>query len=241
MKTLVIADIHNRIQWIEDALPKLKEKYNYDEVVFLGDYFDSFHDNHWMAMNTAHWLKKSLAHPDRIHLLGNHDMPYRFPQNDSLWCPGFTPLKCKSVAQILTTADWDLTRPAYTSNGWLFSHAGFSPDLCTHPVNGSLSTIELVAEAAKGIEILRGGLHHPLFLPGARMEEPVMGGITWMDWDEEAVVYPGVKQLVGHTPSNCVRTLQTPEGEMHCMDTHNKLLCLITDGNLEIIPNEFNI
>lgn len=240
MKTLVISDIHNRIQWLEGALPKLKEKYNIDEFVFLGDYFDSFHDDHWMAINTAHWLKKSLDQPDRVHLVGNHDMPYRFPSNDALWCPGFTQLKCTAIAQILTVEDWNKTKPAYSSNGWLFSHAGFSPQLCMHPVTGAQPAEVLVNEAVKGIELLRANFPHPLFLAGARMGEPVMGGVTWMDFDDEAEVYPGVKQLVGHTPDSYVRIKQTAEGEMRCMDTGNKLLCLITDGNLEVIPNEYN-
>lgn len=239
MTTLVISDIHNKIHWIEPALLVLKEKYDYDEVVFLGDYFDNFHDNHWVVMETARWLKESLTHSNRIHLLGNHDMPYRFPNNDSLGCPGWSPLKSKSVNSVMLLSDWEKTIPAYASNGWLFSHAGFSPQLCTHPVKGFLPADELVSSAVKGIELLKANFPHPLFLPGSRMGEPVMGGITWMDWDDEAEIYPGVKQLVGHTPDNCVRVKHSPEGEMHCMDTHNKHLCVITNGQLEIIKNEY--
>lgn len=238
-KTLVISDIHNRTRWIEHGLAELKKKYEYDEVVFLGDYFDSRHDNQWNAMTTAQWLKNSLTHTDRVHLMGNHDMPYRFPTNDAVHCPGFNPNKCRAINGIMTPEDWKKILPAYVSNGWLFSHAGFSPDLCTHPVNGPLSAEQLVESAVKGLEMLRANFPHPLFLAGSRMAEPVMGGITWMDWNDEAEAYPGVKQLVGHTPSNCVRTIQTPEGEIHCMDTGNQLVCLITDGVLEIIPNEY--
>lgn len=238
MKTLVISDIHNKVYWIEKALAELKTKYDYDEVVFLGDYFDSWHDDHWVAGNTAHWLKQSLAQPNRIHLIGNHDMPYRFPNNDSVHCPGFNSWKCKMINSILTHEDWNKLLPAYASNGWLFSHAGFSPEFIDVG-KGPLTAPELVESAMRGLEIVKANMPHPLFLAGSRMCEPNMGGITWADFDDEASVYPGVKQLVGHTPGKEVRTLITPEGELSCMDTGNTIVCLITDGELTSIPNEY--
>ena len=41
MKTLVIPDVHQRINNVEWILENEK---GYDEVVFLGDWFDSFFD-----------------------------------------------------------------------------------------------------------------------------------------------------------------------------------------------------
>ena len=49
MKTIIVSDIHNRVDWIEPTLSLLK----YDNVIFIGDYFDDFGDTHKDAENTA--------------------------------------------------------------------------------------------------------------------------------------------------------------------------------------------
>ncbi|MBU4076480.1 MAG: hypothetical protein KKD46_06750 [Euryarchaeota archaeon] len=40
MRTVIISDLHNRVDWIESTLSIL----DFDKVVFLGDYFDDFDD-----------------------------------------------------------------------------------------------------------------------------------------------------------------------------------------------------
>lgn len=237
MTTIVISDIHNSVDWIESTLAELYTKYTYDEVVFLGDYFDSFGDNFTHALKTAKWLKQSLEQKNRVHLMGNHDMPYRFPYNEAVWCPGYHPSKKETIRSVLTAEDWDKCKGAYYSNGFVFSHAGFHPDVITCPVTGPLSPEALVSAAADGLEQIKSGLANALYLPGSRMGEARIGGITWADWDDEAVVYPGISQVVGHTPGKFVRELQTPEDVMFALDTRNKHIGVIIDGKITFIPN----
>ncbi len=232
MTTLIISDIHNRVNWIEPGLAKLKKDLNYDEVVFLGDYFDQFGDNPFEVGGTAAWLRQSLNNEDRIHLLGNHDMPYMCPYNDSQWCPGYTPAKGNSVRS--TIADWSKLKPAYFTQGFLLSHAGFQEDVVTHPVNGAPDDgPALVTLAEFHLEKVKSGISATLFLPGSRMSEKRTGGITWCDWDDEFVHFPNISQVVGHTPGRKVRQLLGPDGVNYCMDTHNQHIGIIKDGVIE--------
>ena len=80
--------------------PDLHEAPNLDEVeaaiwreapsrtVFLGDYFDQFYDTPDDAARTARWHKGSLAEPNRVHLWGNHDLAYGFPNMRVRSSPG---------------------------------------------------------------------------------------------------------------------------------------------------------
>lgn len=234
MTTIIISDIHNRVNWIEKGLLKLKDIYNYDEVVFLGDYFDNFGDCPFVAGGTAIWLKESLRHSDRIHLLGNHDMPYMIPHNDSLWCPGYSVPKSRAVRNILTDEMWEKFRPAYFTQGYLLSHAGFNPKLVEHPITGIPDQNGLVLLAEEGLKRVKTGLSHPLFLAGSRMSEPYIGGITWCDWNDEFVGIPGINQIVGHTPNQKIQKIEMSSLN-YCMDTHNQHFGIIKDGELSFV------
>lgn len=231
MTTIVIPDIHNHWGWIEPALEILKKKYNYDEVVFLGDYFDSFHDSAFMAQGTAMWLKKSVNEPDRIHLLGNHDMPYMH-SNPCLYCPGFSQAKKNVINSNLTREDWDKFKPAYFTQDFLMSHAGFHPNLITHPVKGIPTPEELVGMADWGLNSIKTGIFHELFLPGSRMAEQRHGGITWQDWDDEFAPVDGVNQIVGHTPGREPRAIVNNLSKSYCIDARGEYIGVIIDGEL---------
>lgn len=235
MTTIIISDIHNRVNWIEKGLTKLKEIYNYDEVVFLGDYFDNFHDSSFEAGGTAIWLKESLRYNDRVHLLGNHDMPYMVPTNDSLWCPGFTPEKAKVIRNTLTTEMWEKFKPAHFTQNYLLSHAGFNPKLVTHPVTGIPSPQDLVVLAEEGLQKVKMNFAHPLFLAGSRMSTGHIGGITWGDWEDEFMGIDGIDQIVGHTPDRKVQTYVAVGSMNYCMDTHNQHIGIIKDGELSFV------
>lgn len=239
MKTLVISDLHNHVDWVEPALMEYLIQYQYDEVVFLGDYFDNFHDTPFIASKTADWLKGSLMFPNRIHLVGNHDMPYMCPANASQWCPGFDRLKLLAINSIITPADWAKLRPAYHSNGWLFSHAGFQEDLIPYNPEGAMGADELVRLAEEALERVKRNEPDPLFLPGARFGQKNTGGITWCDWEREFLPYPHINQMVGHTPGSYPRAEHRPDSKNYCVDCYTTVT-LITDGEVEFIKKKSN-
>ncbi len=123
-RILVIPDLHNRIQWVEPFLLSLEGRY--DTILFLGDYFDSTNDTVEDAQASALWLKKSLTLSNRLHLCGNHDIAYRFPQYG---VSGFTYKKYKAINEILSEEDWLRLSFVETIDGVFYSHGGIDASL----------------------------------------------------------------------------------------------------------------
>jgi hypothetical protein len=167
----------------------------------LGDYFDDFGDTPRLAAETAYWLAYSLRQPDRIHLLGNHDLPYLYPGNARLFCPGFTAEKQLEIEHQLRNAPCDRLQLAHCGHGWLFTHAGFAGRFAEGEPPESLAT-----KANNLLTHLAEGHHEPWLVPGVACggSEPV-GGVTWLDWNTEFWPVPGLHQIVGHTPGKFAR------------------------------------
>lgn len=237
MKTLIISDIHNRTRWINPFLYNYKQAYGYDQVVFLGDYFDQFGDGPNEAKETALWLKASLQHKDRIHLLGNHDMPYMCPGNELLWCPGWDKYKNTAVNRVMTPQAWDMLRPCVEVDGWLLSHAGASEWVFNHPIKG-ISLNSIIEQTEKALIEAKKNNITVEFGYGSRMDSlvNVTGGITWLDWNDEFVPIEGINQIVGHTPGNQPKRKNVLHGnsENWCLDTHSQHIGILLNGTLTI-------
>lgn len=193
---LVVGDIHNRWSQAETILQRLKGRYR--KAILLGDSFDSFGDTSADAAATARWLAGSLTKPDRIHLLGNHDLPYLFPQNSHLYCPGFCSEKQSVIEKELEGSPVERLKLAHAEEGWLFSHAGFAPE------HASSETPESLTHRTNSLlPTLHEDRYEPLLAVGAgRGGSSIVGGITWLDWWSEFVPIPGLNQIVGHTPDH---------------------------------------
>jgi hypothetical protein len=102
MNYLIIPDVHNRVEWAESLIATFPGRV----VIFLGDYFDNYEDTPSIARHTAQWLRYSLDQ-GRIHLMGNHDLPYRWA---GITCPGWTKDKHREVNRVLAHYDWGKLR-----------------------------------------------------------------------------------------------------------------------------------
>jgi len=58
MRTLIVPDMHNRV----DKVVRLITEIPHDRIVFLGDYFDDFHDTEHIAEKAA----KLVCVPQRV-------------------------------------------------------------------------------------------------------------------------------------------------------------------------------
>ena len=185
-KILVIGDVHNK--WVmAEAIASSYD--NTHTVIFVGDYFDDFGDSSIDADQTARWLKKSLEKPNRIHLLGNHDINYAYYNirpgsnlGDQIYnCSGYTPQKDDAINRILTNEDWDKIKIAHYENGFWFSHAGFHPiwfgdfnGMTNESIQKKLDSIKIAVETRSycgelgGAGRCRGGSHR-------------IGGLLWRD------------------------------------------------------------
>jgi len=203
---LVIPDIHHKTR-MADAILDAPTEHHIDYIVFLGDYFDDFGDTPAISARTAEWLKESLGKPNRIHLMGNHDLHYRYWRHEYMRNPytGWTSEKARAINDVLTPGDWDKLKWFHhePAGNWLFSHAGLHPDMLP-PLNsddGEPNVCDALATAcARATRALELGGRHPLFRAGlARGGKQAVGGIVWLDWHSEFVPFH-FHQVVGHTP-----------------------------------------
>lgn len=182
-RTLIIPDIHNKYDIAESII----HKENPDNVVFLGDYFDSYYDTLENTEQTAQWLKESIEKENRIHLLGNHDLSYL---DKNFYCPGFS----EGKLFVIKKTGVDLTKLQYYCwvGDWLCTHAGLTNDFFSAYNYKNLSIekfldnmIENNSNRLYDISCYRGGT-------------AAHAGILWCDYDE-FIDIPDVKQIFGHT------------------------------------------
>ncbi|MFW6226313.1 MAG: metallophosphoesterase, partial [bacterium] len=76
-KVLFIGDVHGKPDWSDFFYDAFKD---FREIVFLGDYVDSFYINaHEQIKNLKNIINLKKEHSDKITLLlGNHDYAYIF-------------------------------------------------------------------------------------------------------------------------------------------------------------------
>lgn len=235
MKSLVIGDVHEKIRWIEDVIKRESP----DEVIFLGDYFDSFITTPQTVKDTCEWLVYSLKQKNRIHLLGNHEQYYRWPLVKKFVCSGNTQDKQQLISSILKFEHWDKIKLFHFSQGYLFSHAGVSERLFAHPVQGL--TLDIIREECeKAITTAQSGGARPALQAGwSRGGSERDGGITWLDFSCEAMPVVGFHQIVGHTPVNSptsgdivkyVPNKKNPTGTIRTVDFKGRFYTIIKDG-----------
>lgn len=257
-KSIIISDIHNRVDWIEDALssPILQP---YNNVIFLGDYFDDFNDTPQDVANAAKWLKLSLQKPNRIHLTGTHDLWYRFPYNRFIAASGNTEAKMYAIRSILNQEEWNKLYLYHYEQNFLLTHAGTHINLISEYVfkhknlfdkyivnkELQLSGQEIVDKIVKpatieAIDRIKDGYSHPWLDAGVvRGEIQPVGGITWLDWRYEFKPIPGLNQIVGHTE------LKEPEEKYiktsinYNLDTRNHHLGILENGIFIWIENPY--
>ena len=249
-KIIAIGDIHNH--WVEAEA--IASKYDSTHtIVFAGDYFDNFGDSAIEADQTARWLKESLSKPNRVHLMGNHDINYAYfnlrpgsSLGDQIYtCSGYSPAKDDAINRIMSNEDWDKIKFAHKENGFWFSHAGFHPFWFSSPPYGmddqiieiklkkiqkSIEDREFSNELA-GAGKCRGGMNK-------------VGGLLWRDamresytgsyWNDES----GIKQVSGHTPMYKGIDIEETRNKGLCIDIDcglSQVLEILEDGTYNII------
>jgi hypothetical protein len=211
---LIISDIHNQVDKAEEII----RDHGKDRVViFLGDYFDNFGDSPSDAKNTAEWLLYSLHKPSRIHLMGNHDAPYRWSVTQ---CPGWTVRKHREVLRVLKKQDWERIKLYHVIERFprplILSHAGFTlqnvydiRDEADLWVGGRSRGVadttpgEIISEIGRQSDICiqkaNNQEYHHFMSMGSRMGVSRPGGPWWVDKVWFAAIN-GIDQMVGHTP-----------------------------------------
>lgn len=221
MKIQIIPDIHTGITRVE----KIIQDENADRVVFLGDYFDAFGDTLEETNQVAWWLKKSMDNPQRIHLLGNHDLSYR---NQNYMCSGFSEGKLFAIKN--TKIDLTKLHHYCWVGDWLCTHAGLSYDFFKAYSEGRRVEDFLRELAWKNESRLYDCSVH-------RGGRNAYGGILWCDYEEFNDI-PNINQMFGHTHGSEVRHSVSEVSEHYCIDTGLKHYGVYdTETNLMTVVN----
>jgi len=261
MKTLVIPDVHQRINNVKWILENEKD---YDEVVYLGDHFDSFLEPPHVAgfEETCEFLRHLvLDHPNKdkfVFLIGNHDLSYinenkdfssnRISKTVKYYCSGFTASKAKKFRHQFY--DRGLRDEFFTEHfkivhrtqGFTLSHAGLSDKHIPYGLTPEDLIEKIIPVVWKNFRDFTRP--HNYLISGAgycRGGDCNIGGVLWLDWNNEFYASVDIgKQIVGHThvkEPQCL-AMNTPY-ESWNLDTE-KDYGIIIDGRMTTkrIPEE---
>lgn len=214
MKTLIVPDIHESIAGLAIVTTMLDKA---DRVVFLGDWFDTFAKlKQPIAM--ADFIMDHKDDPKYTWLMGNHDAHY-FYRHPMLRCSGYN-IHAQDYLDTLYPHLRDNFKIFTDVDGWLVSHAGFTP-----------ATYEKFANAEaeqQALTDISHGISHDMFAAGrARGGHAEVGGPTWLDWTKEFQDVPNVKQIVGHSAG--LRPRESKGGSW-CIDCNLTCVGWVEDG-----------
>lgn len=198
MKILIIPDIHNK----HVRAQRIIDSEGSDKIIFLGDYFDDFHDSVQDVKETAKWLKNSLTDKNRIHLFGNHDIGYAFPCNSYCICSGWEKEKSRAINNIFSDDDWRQFKWFHNEDDVLFFHGGMD-ERRVRANETILSNILEYLEEQSEIAFRRASTLNPhSFYEAGRSRGGIwpVGGLLWCDFIREFKHHSLFHSIVGHTP-----------------------------------------
>jgi predicted MPP superfamily phosphohydrolase len=154
---LIIPDIHGRDFWKEPC------KNWKGKVVFLGDYVDPYPEEKISLedsiLNFINILDYTEENKNCILLLGNHDIPYIYP-NNLYYVTRHNKIKEKEIQSLFSEA---IFKYIYIEDKYLFSHAGVdSRWLCAEKLNIKSLNYKLDEnpDLAWDVPYLRGGYNN---------------------------------------------------------------------------------
>lgn len=128
MTRIAIGDIHGNDIW-----KKIIEK-PYDEVIFIGDYFDTFEDipSFKQIYNFNEILDFKRANPDKVFVLfGNHEFHYLWKAYDRYG--GYQRFNSTFISEVVNRAVSDeLLQICRITDNIVFSHAGITKTWCAN-------------------------------------------------------------------------------------------------------------
>ena len=261
---LIIPDVHQDIRWVRRILKT--ENGNFSEIIFLGDYWDSFNSPPAVATagETADFLNEVRAQYPCTCLAGNHDLPYleawAYLDNElapdclKYACPGFQIEKAIAIRDRLDRGFWNDLQLTTFRNGHLISHAGVHPVFWPKGLGVQTALLALATAGKRALDAIRIAvftdfqgficaprstlLSHAEVVEIDHDETHHIGGPLWLDWHTQFVDDLPVPQIVGHTSDTLG---PRKRGRSWCVDGYQTCYALLApDGALEVrYPERF--
>lgn len=122
-KTLSIGDLHGLDVWKKALFGKIYDMDNFDKIIFIGDYVDSFSVSPILQLhNLKILIELKIKYPSKIVLLyGNHDIHYsHYPKYR---CTGFQSINYLNYMKLFND-NLNLFQLAYQYEDTIWTHAG---------------------------------------------------------------------------------------------------------------------
>jgi len=216
-KVLFIGDLHGNNDWEQMTKDALKHFY---DIVFLGDYVDSFHIKSSQQLynlnNLCHFIRKNK---DKVSaLLGNHDYAY-IHNIDSI--SGKQYMQAHEYKKIfqdnldLFQIAWGYTNPD-TKKYTLATHAGLTNGYYKFYLENEKKEGELIHDTLNRIQSVKDMLWVVGPMRGGRAKA---AGPLWADYQEVLDdLYKGINQVFGHTPQLSPRLDHFGDDFVACID-----------------------
>lgn len=251
---LIVPDVHLDINWVKTILSK--EQGNYDHIIWLSDFFDSFksYPEVETSKNTAKFIIDIIEGrfgPSSL-LFSNHDICYyeahkyssvfQSPKHLYNMCSGFTKSKSVEISKVLKLEHWQQFHLFYICNGYFISHAGLAQKFWNYYISKEENYDRLWNQCEESLKLINF-CSHEILEPGfARGGKQTVGGLTWLDFSDEFIDDEQLPpQICGHTSEyNLIRK----KGRSWCLDAMQTAYAILyDDGNLElksVLPS-FNV
>ena len=203
---LFIGDLHGKQHIIDKVLP-LRHQY---DIIFLGDYLDSFDKEESNASSEG--LLKIINYAARgevTALIGNHEASYLYyPQ-----CSGYNRVTANKLHEHEDILRDTLKFHMLLENDVLVTHAGLTTTLV--PKNSDPYDILEHNDIKFNVGYPRGGYG--------------IGGILWCDYWKEFEPIEGIRQVFGHTAfrpgkNKGIHTYDNLNFNCDCLDTKEEYL-----------------
>lgn len=242
---LIVPDVHLDINWVKTILSK--EQGNYDHIIWLSDFFDSFksYPEVETSKNTAKFIIDIIEGrfgPSSL-LFSNHDICYyeahkyssvfQSPKHLYNMCSGFTKSKSVEISKILSLSHWQQFHLFYTCNGFFISHAGLAQKFWNYYISKEENYDRLWNQCEEALKLINAYNHEILSAGFARGGRETVGGIDWLDWADEFVDFSEIDpMIVGHSTSfNHIQR----KGRSYNLDgTQTTYAILHDDGKLDL-------
>ena len=243
MTIFVVPNLHGRTCWQEPAQHFLDTHGPVDQVVFLGDYVDSFEvSNEQQLSNFTDVIAFKKADPKRVMLLlGNQRFQYLYLSTVKLF--GFNEDLYPSL-HLYYKLHSELFQMVHQVQNTLFAHADISQEWLTHHEQKISQRRYQLAAAGQSCQ-LAGMLNSLLRSPGGPLllweltEEhsgtaPFDGPVCIRPDALRASLPPGLTQVVGHTHVPEITTFHDEATGsrvifMDCLSTKTEFLTLHLD------------
>ena len=229
MKTITIGDPHGRDQW-KEIIAKAGE---FDKVVFIGDYFDSYDLSAKVQMKN---FKEIIAYkkkfPNKVVLLyGNHDLHYLIAGEQY---SGYQ-LRYQYMIETLLRDAQDLLQVAFEADGVLYTHAGVTKTWAADHNIGTVYVSQRLNDTYLGeYSFSREG-------DCDRGGNDIFQSPMWVRPDSLSVdLIDDYDQVVGHSERNRIEIMEG--GRITIIDSPNSYEYLeVTDGTKKIIKFKYDI